>query len=152
MKKILISFLLVVCLAIILPATNTTSSSKGFMVNQTGGWWRAQTLHYPRQLLTIDYTKGNGTSITITAGYRFTTETLLISTVTYMVPIIDSTGAVTTDPITITLPVGATTGSFVFSVGVPQTADYVYYKIEYTDGTTATVDANSAPDSGKPGR
>jgi hypothetical protein len=128
-------------------AANTTSSSKGYMVDQTGGWWRSATLHYARQIVTIDYVKGNGTSITLTAGCRFTAEPLLPGTITYKPVIIDSTGAATSDPITI-----STAGSYVFSVGLNQTADYLYILVEYTGGTTATVDINSAPDSGQPGR
>jgi hypothetical protein len=152
MKKRIFLVLAILCLAAGLSATNTITSSKAFMVDQTGGWWRAQTLHYARQILTVDYTKGNGTSITITAGCRFTTEPLLIGTVTYKVPVISSTGAATSDPITITLPAGETSGSFVFTFGVPQTADYFYVLVECTDGTTTTVDINCAPDSAQPGR
>jgi hypothetical protein len=145
MKKIALLIVILTLFAAGLTATNTTSSSKGFMIDQTGGWWRAQTLHHPHQVITLEYAKGNGTSITVTAGYRWTTETLLISTVTYPALIIDSAGAVTTDPVTITLPVGDSTGSFALPIGVPETADYLYVKIEYTGGTTATVDLNSAP-------
>jgi hypothetical protein len=152
MKKRILLILAILCFSAGLSAANTTTSSKAFMVDQTGGWWRAQTLHYARQIVTVDYAKGNGTSITLTAGCRFTTEPLLISTVTYKVPVISSTGAVTSDPITITLPAGETTGSFVFTYGVPQTANYIYFLVEYTEGTTATVDINCAPDSAQPGR
>ncbi len=123
-KKISLG-LLALLLAFSLAAANTTSSSKGGFVDQTGGWWRAETKGFSHHVVTVDYVKGDGTSITITAGCRFTADTMLVGTTTYYLPIIDATGAATTDPVTITLSGGVTSRSFAFEVGVPEAADYL---------------------------
>lgn len=143
-KKISLG-LLALLFALSLAAANTTSSSKGFLVDQGSGWWRAETKGFARHVITIDYVKGDGTSITITAGCRFTAEICLVGTTTYYTPLIDMSGNLTTDPITVTLPSGVTSRSFYLIVEVPENADYVYALFEYTGGTTATVNANIAP-------
>jgi hypothetical protein len=142
MKKLFVSVILLLALVVYLPAVaNTTSSSLGKMVDQTGGWWRAATTNYARQVVTIDYVAGTCTSITLIAGVRFKNEAGIISTVTYRVPIISSTGAASYDPITI-----SSAGSYVFTVGVPQAADWLYISVAYADGADATVNINQTPD------
>lgn len=140
MKKLL-TFALALVLALSLVAGNTTSSSKGYMVDATGGWWYSTTSNITRQVFTIDYVKGDGTSIILTAGCRFTNDDALISTTTYLVPIISAAGVATSDPVTI-----STAGSYVFGVVLPASADRLYVKVEYVGGTTATVNINGKPD------
>jgi hypothetical protein len=147
MKKLFISVILLLTLVVYLPAVaNTTSCTPGTgktakFTDATGGWWYAATTNYARQVVTIDYVAGTCTSITLIAGVRFKNEAGLISTVTYRVPIISSAGAATYDPITI-----SAAGSYVFTVGVPQSADWLYISVAYTDGADATVNINQAPD------
>jgi len=142
MKKLLSIFCAVLILGtLVYPVANTTSSSLGKMIDATGGWWYGATLNCARQDVTIDYVAGTCTSITLIAGVRFKNEAGLISTVTYRVPIINASGVASYDPITITAA-----GSYVFTVGIPQAADWLYISVAYTDGADATVNINQSPD------
>ena len=53
-------------------AANATSSSKSSATSAGSGWWYASTTNYVRQDITIDYVAGTCSSITLTAGVRFT--------------------------------------------------------------------------------
>lgn len=141
MKKLFVILFLLLFVVILPAVVNTTTSSKGYLKDQTGGWWRGATQHFPRQIITIDYVTGSCTSITLIAGVRFTNEGGLINTVTYRVPIISAAGVASYDPITITAA-----GSYVFTVGVNQAADDIDILVVYADGTNATVNINHSAD------
>jgi len=142
MRKLLSIVLMVLVLTVGLSAVaNSISSSLGKYTSAGSGWWYAATTNYSRHVVTIDYVAGTCTSVTLIAGARFKNEAGIISTVTYRVPIIDALGVATYDPITI-----ATAGSYVFTVGLPQAADWIYIYVAQADGADSTVNINGSPD------
>jgi hypothetical protein len=142
MKKFLSIVLMVLFLTVGLSAVaNTTSSSKASMTDATGGWWYSATTNYVRQTVTVTYVAGTCSSITLTAGVRFTNDAAFPTGVTYYVPIISAAGVASSDPITI-----SAAGSYTFVVLVPQAADRLYVYVAYASGADATVNINAGPD------
>jgi hypothetical protein len=131
MKKL---FLALIMLGMALSAFGQNAVTTNTLTAQSSGWYRLPTNHYTAVNWMVRYTVGDSTNVTLTFAYSMTTPPLTTSRIYYSERAADNTA----ENMTIILDDAAPVWRG-WWMEIPQSADYVYVRVEFAAGTTGAV-------------
>ena len=127
MKKV---FLIIVMLGLALSAFGQNTVTTTTLTAQSSGWYRLATNHYTAVELHMNYTVGNSTNVTLTfarskdSGPRvYYSERAADNTAENMTVILDDAAPVWR----------------AFWLEIPQSADYIYIRVDFAAGNTGVL-------------